>query len=460
MNIQNLITSTDSYKVSHWQQFPVNMTSTSYYIESRSEGVMLKAAGFNYLAKLLSQKITREQVEEANEMMRLHFGRDLFNYAEWMMIANLGYFPVRMVAVPEGTVIPSKHTMCVLEPTCERFSWLPGWLETTALRAVWYATSVATKSWECKKVLEKYLTQTSDLTGSEYDFVLSTRLHDFGARGSSSSESASIAGLAHLYNFQGTDTIEALVLAKTLFGVDCAGISIPAREHSTTIVYKNEDDAYLNSIEQYGTGAYACVMDSSDYKLAVLRVCKQYAEKIKEMGGCFVFRPDSGYMVDNIMYTLDLLAKYFGYTVNSKGFKVLSPHCRIIQGDGIEKPEDIEKVLAMMTRNGYSTENIAFGMGGGLHQRINRDTYKFAMKLSYIEEMDFDTGDVSGRGVSKCPKGSEWKASKSGKRRLVKIGGEFHDIDVNKGHVGELWMKTYYEDGVVYPDTLEQIRSR
>ncbi|UQJ94962.1 putative nicotinate phosphoribosyltransferase [Klebsiella phage CPRSA] len=165
--------------------------------------------------------------------------------------------------------------------------------------------------------------------------VLRTRLHDFGARGTSSAESAGIGGLAHLYNFLGTDTVEALIMAISLFedcqkafddGEMAAGISIPAREHSTTVSYgkENEDLAYKNSIEIFGEGMYACVYDSWDFKAAVRRIA-EYKDSILSKGGTLVVRPDSGDMVDNIMYALEELGRIFGYTVNSKGYKVLHP---------------------------------------------------------------------------------------------------------------------------------------
>lgn len=469
---KNLATSTDSYKASHGckpqsyvdnsvGQFPEGTTHTSYYIEARSENEEIVVAGVNFISEVLNQGISLAKVARANLIYHSHFGRDIFNYDAWKRIAVEfnGELPINLISVNEGTVVPTKNAVVVIENTHEDYPWLPGHLETFILRGIWYQTTVATKSFKCKQVIKKYLEKTSDLDGVDLKTVLDTRLHDFGARGATSEESAALGGLAHLYNFVGTDTVEALVLAQDLYNVSCAGFSIPAREHSTTISYDNEMDAYINSVNLYGKGPYSCVMDSTDYKKAVEQVCQELKEKIIEKGGTFIFRPDSGDMIDNIMYTLNILGEYFGYTVNSKGYKVLPDCVRIIQGDDINSADDIMRVLSWMKTKRWSAENIAFGMGGGLLQKVNRDTHKFAMKLSAVK--------VHGewRGVNKSPKGAEWKTSKKGILRLVvDDNGQYKTIDCLNESVADAAycaMTTYVENGVqVTKDRLFDIRHR
>lgn len=461
--LNSIITSTDSYKLSHWTQYPEGTEAVQFYIESRGGKFdEVVTAGCNYLTQILAKPVTMAQVEFARKLYKSHFGKDIFNYEGWKSIAQKGYIPVTFRAIPEGTPVPVKNAVATLESSLSD-SWIAGHLETVAVRGVWYPSSVSTLSRECKKVLSNFLDMTSDLEGADRDIVLRTRLHDFGARGASSSESAAIGGLAHLYNFLGTDTVEALILAISLYEDyelgDAAGVSIPAREHSTTISYgkENEDEAYKNSIRIFGDGLYACVYDSWDYKAAVSRIT-EYKDLILEKGGTLVVRPDSGDMVDNIMYTLQTLGNIFGYTVNSKGYKVLHNAVRIIQGDEIHGPETINRVLNWMEANKWSSENIAFGMGGGLLQEVTRDTQKYAMKLCAIK--------VNGewRSVYKCPKGSEWKASKKGWLKTITNGKEFQTIDTFTTEVPEGWvdaMVTYYSNGVVlHSDKLEEIRDR
>lgn len=428
---RNLCLNTDSYKVTHWLQFPEGATHSSYYIESRGgQYDELMFAGIKFIQKVLEKGITINDVERANAVYKAHFGADYFNYEGWMKIAVdlKGVLPIKIKSVDEGTIVPVKNVLAVIENTVEGFHWLPGWLEMFLLRAVWYQTTVATVSYECKKAIVEYYDMTSDLTGVDRLMSIKTRLHDFGGRGVSSEESAGLGGSAHLYNFIGTDTVEALIFTQELFG-DVSlmpGFSIPAREHSTTTCYgrAGEMDAYMNSITKFGKGIYACVMDSYDFENAIKAIAEgDVKDYIIEQGGTFVARPDSGNMIDNIMFALREFGKRFGYKVNSKGYKVLHPSVRIIQGDEIHSHEDIRRVLSWMEANKWSAENVAFGMGGGLLQLPNRDTLQFAMKMSAIK--------VNGVWIEvyKSPKGAEWKKSKKGLLTLIHDGKQYKTVN-------------------------------
>lgn len=436
---RNLLLMSDSYKVSHWKQFPEGTDFASYYIESRGGKYdTMMVAGTAYLNKVLSQPITKEDVEEAKEFYNKHFGKDIFNYDGFMKLVeehngNL-LNVVKILAIPEGRVVPVKTPIAVVEAS-EEFFWLVGFLETFILRTYWYASTVATESFEAKKIIYKHMQETSDLTGDDFEFTLNTRLHDFGQRGVSSGESAGIGGLSHLYNFIGSDTVEAIQLARELFDEDMAGISIPAREHSTTTSWENEDDAFENAIENFGDGVYACVMDSYDYEDALERIGTKFKDKITSKGGLFVARPDSGNPVDVVMQALESLGKNFGFDYNSKGFKVLHPSVRVIQGDGVDTQE-IARILSYMKTRGWAAENVAFGMGGGLLQHMDRDTLKFAMKCSYIEV------DHVGRDVFKAPKTDPSKASKKGRLDVTIKDGKVTTIPFNAGHESTTLLKS------------------
>lgn len=429
---RNLCLNTDSYKVTHWLQFPEGATHSSYYIESRGgEYDELMFAGIKFIQRVLEQGITVEDVERANKVYKAHFGADYFNYEGWMKIATDfdGIIPVKIKSVDEGTVVTTKQVLAVIENTVEGFHWLPGWLEMFLLRAVWYQTTVATVSYHCKKAIVEYYDMTSDLKDADRAISIKTRLHDFGGRGVSSEESAGLGGSAHLYNFVGTDTVEALIFTQELFDDSnlMPGFSIPAREHSTTTCYGRDGEmqAYENSITKFGKGIYACVMDSYSYKKAIRAICEDNVKDfIIEQGGTFVARPDSGNMIDNIMFALKEFGDRFGYTVNSKGYKVLHPSVRIIQGDEINSHEDIRRVLNWMEANKWSAENVAFGMGGGLLQKPNRDTLKFAMKMSAIKIND------QWMEVYKAPEGAEWKKSKKGRLTLLWTGKEYQTVNI------------------------------
>lgn len=440
----NLIANTDSYKFSHANQFPMGTNSVSYYIEARKEHKEIMCAGLMLLSKRIAESaklITHELIDEENEFIRSHFGRDMLDLAMWRKIADTKIIPISIHGLPEGGVYPTKIPIARIDVTDPLFVPIVGFMETMILRDVWFASTVATISHNCVKACRSFLTRTADFeTEEQMEQALSFMVHDFGARGTSSNESAAIGGMSHLYNSCGTDTFISLKLVSQLFGINNAvGYSIPAREHSTTICYGDnglltdaqEDEAYMNSIEQYGDGVYAMVMDSVDFKKSVQRVCDTMKTKIVEKGGKCVFRPDSGDMFDNIVYLLNVLGETFGYTVNSKGFKILHPSVGVIQGDGIDKPETVAQLLNFIELRGWSAQNVAFGMGGGLLQKFDRDTYSFVMKMSAIRVND------TWKRVCKNPKDAAWKKSKSGileACRDEKTGkiGYFDHLDFNE----------------------------
>jgi nicotinamide phosphoribosyltransferase len=211
------------------------------------------------------------------------------------------------------------------------------------------------------------------------------KLHDFGARGVSSLESAGLGGAAHLVNFMGTDTVAGVLTARAYYHEPMAGFSIPAAEHSTITSWgrEREVDAYANMLRQFAKpgSLVAVVSDSYDIYTAI----REYwgttlRQQVIDSGATVVIRPDSGDPVEVVHQCLELLDEAFGSTVNGKGYKVLN-HVRLIQGDGVD-PDSIRAILERITEAGYATDNIAFGMGGGLLQKLNRDTQKFALKCS------------------------------------------------------------------------------
>lgn len=385
----NVITATDGYKLLHHLQFPEGHTSSSYYGEARIGGKYkeVTVAGLKYVCKLLeASPVTWEDFEEAEAVLGDYIigEHEGWNKEGWRTIITEfgGKLPVEIRVAPEGLIVPEGNVLYTVEATDPRFAWLPGHLEGLVLQNAWYGTTVATHSRECLRVIHEYMLKTSDNMDK-----LPLMLNDFGFRGASSTESAAAGGYAHLLNSKGSDTLPGVILTRDLFpefkGV--AGYTIPAREHSTTTIYgtslEGDKKAYENSIKNFGKGIYACVMDSVDYKASVKMVAQTMRRDIVSSGGTFVARPDSGNACDNIVYALKTLGKEFGYTKNTKGYKVLNPHCAVIQGDGLESPEDFRAICNWVEANGWSICNLAFGMGGGLLQKVDRDMQRFAQKM-------------------------------------------------------------------------------
>jgi nicotinamide phosphoribosyltransferase len=306
---------------------------------------------------------------------------------------------------------------------------------------------VATQSKSIKKVILDYLEKTGDPAAIDF------KLHDFGARGVSSLESAGIGGAAHLVNFMGTDTITGLLYAREYYNAGIAGFSIPAAEHSTITSWgrDNEVDAYRNMLTQFAKqgSIVAIVSDSYDVFNAVDKLWgEELKQQVIDSGATVVIRPDSGDPLIICRQLIQKLAAKFGTTTNAKGFRVLN-NVRLIQGDGVNE-HTIRMILGDFMVHGFSADNIAFGMGGALLQQIDRDTQKFAMKCS--------SAKINGVwvDVQKDPITDSGKKSKAGRVTLWQSGGEFASGVTppsgwtDKGFGG--WteaMQTVYRDGQI-----------
>lgn len=410
----NFILQTDSYKVSHKDQYPEGTTNVYSYFESRG-GTFDRIVFFGLqciLRKhLVGVRVTMDTILEAQRVLSVHLDPDAMNTDGWNHVVNDhdGKLPLSIHAVPEGTRIPISTPIMTVVNTCAQCYWLTNYVETTLVRT-WYPTTVATLSREIKEVI------LADLVKSGDPNLIDFKLHDFGYRGSSSEESAGIGGMAHLVNFMGTDTMIALRYAMEYYDTtDMPAFSIPAAEHSTITSWGRDDevDAYRNMLNLYGgkTPLFAVVSDSWDIYAACERIWGGILkDEVVALAGksTLIIRPDSGDPPSVVTRVLDILGKQFGYTENTKGFKVLPPYVRVIQGDGINY-DTIGAILTAMMGAGWSADNIAFGMGGGLLQEINRDTQEFAFKCSSIT--------VSGeeRDVWKEPVTMSSKNSKRGR---------------------------------------------
>lgn len=418
----NIILMTDSYKVSHWKQYPPKTTGVFSYFESRGgEYLTTTFFGLSYIIQryLAGRVVTREKIEEAAAYFSEHFGSDaLFNRAGWERIVDVhgGKLPVVIKAVPEGTTVPTGNVLFTIENTDPELPWLVNYLETLLVQ-LWYPTTVCTQSRKMKQIIRNAMIASgADLAGLPF------KLHDFGYRGSTSVESAGIGGAAHLVNFMGTDTLAALKVATEYYREPHAGFSIPAAEHSTITAWGkgNERAAYENMLDQYPTGLVAVVSDSYDIYNAVENIWgTELLEKVCARDGTLVIRPDSGHPPDVIERLLNILNEKFGSTCTATGHKVLNPKVRLIQGDGIDL-DMLATILWRMVDKGWSIDNIAFGSGGGLLQKVNRDTCKFAMKCSAVEV------DGTWHPVMKNPVGDASKKSKSGRIALCYTDGRYY----------------------------------
>lgn len=457
----NRVIDTDSYKVSHFLQYPPGTTRVHSYLESRGSKREYKETVFFGLQYILQNyfaaPVTRAEIEEANEIICAH-GLP-FPYEQWKRLLEKhgGRLPLRIRAVAEGSVVPLKNALMTVENTDDEFFWLVSWFETQLMRA-WYPITVATQSFYLKRDIYKFLQETADDADAEINF----KLHDFGARGVSSQESAAIGGAAHLVSFQGTDTMAALLLLRKFYRSEMPGFSIPAAEHSTITSWgrDNETDAYRNMLRQFAQPGrtVAVVSDSWNIYNAVEHIWGEtLRQAVINSGATVVIRPDSGEPVEVVTKVCALLAEKFGTTTNGKNYRVLN-NVRIIQGDGVN-PDSIRAILESLKAKGFSASNIAFGMGGALLQKVDRDTLEFAYKCSAIK--------VAGgwRDVYKQPITDTGKNSKRGKLDLIRDeNGAFKTVRIENADetaLPETALRTAFENGeVLLDESFDAIRQR
>lgn len=457
----NLILMTDSYKFTHWKQYPPGTEYVMSYFESRGCDIPgwndTVFFGLQYLLKeYFTKPITQQDIDEAEEFVAQHLGsKELFNREGWEHILNAhgGYLPLKIKAVPEGTRVPLSNVLMTVENTDPKCWWLTNYVETILVQ-LWYPITVASYSKEVKKILISALEQTG--TPELIDF----KFHDFGYRGVSSIEGAALGGAAHLLNFMGTDTVRGIELLKEYYEGGICGFSIPAAEHSTITSWgkENEVESFRNMLTQFNEGLVAVVSDSYDIYNACSYLWGQLLkEEVVNRKGTLVIRPDSGDPATTVLKVLEILGQKFGYTTNNKFFNVLPPYIRIIQGDGVNY-ESIKKILATMMQHRWSADNIAFGCGGKLLQDHTRDDYKFAFKCCNV------TINGNDQPVSKSPVGDRSKASKGGRLILTKnsLGGFSTIESKNIKPSGQIVVtRDVFRNGkLLVDDNLKNIRER
>jgi len=480
---QNLILASDGYKYSHHRFYGAEMTKMISYCESR--GGKFSETVFYGLQIFLKQylegiAITTEEIDQAQEILGSQlgiFGRDdVFDRSKFDYIVEKhgGKLPIAIKAVPEGTVVNTKNVLFVIESLDDNCAWLTNFLESLLLQ-VWYPITVATLSREVKKIVLKAFNKCTSYDEATIDFLVQFVLNDFGFRGTSSVQSASVGGSAHLVNFRGSDTVVASDLIREMYNTNTVyGLSIPATEHSIMTLKGEEGelDMMRRVLTTFPTGLVACVSDSYN----IFRACSQYwgqdlidliLSRPATPGNQLVIRPDSGHVIRTLKEIFSILFDKFGYTVNEKGYKVLPPQVRVIQGDGVNLNSIIE-IYQMLEDEKISPENLALGMGGKLLQAdIDRDTQNFATKacsaivdgkkvdiIKSPTEMDAD-GNIS----------QSFKKSKKGELKLVlnddgRTYRTVTSLDAEYDHVKDELVPVFRMGEILVDYGFEEIRER
>jgi nicotinamide phosphoribosyltransferase len=389
---------------------------------------------------------------------------------------SLGYLPLCIRALPEGTLCPIRVPYMVMYNTDKRFPWLVTYIESLFSCEAWQATTSATIAYEFRKMLDKFALDTV----GNVDFV-PFQAHDFSMRGMTSLESAIKSGQGHLLSFVGTDTIPSIVDLEKYYNADVenelVGTSVYATEHSIQCAY-NDDYEYIRSLieDKFPTGIISIVCDGYDFWNVITVIIPQLKEKILDRNGKLVLRPDSGNPADIVCGTfkphhrdykerrfgeemglIESLWEIFGGTVNSMGYKELDPHIGAIYGDGITY-ERAREICQRLKDKGFASTNVVFGVGSFTYQYQTRDTFGHALKTTY------NMRDGEHLMIFKDPKTDDGtKKSLKGTVIVKEVNGELVAFDggvsVETTDPDDLLVEIFRDGEVVREYTLEDIRT-
>lgn len=505
---------TDFYKVNHAPMFPdgtVRVESNLTPRKSRLPGInKIVVFGIQFwILEFLIYQWNRTffglpkhiAIARYKRLMDYTLGKDRVSMKYLEDLHDLGYMPLEIRALPEGTLCPIGVPCLTITNTVDHAYWLVNYLETILSCTVWQPITSATIAHEYKKLLTKYALET---TGSD-EFV-KFQGHDFSMRGMSSLESACTSGAGHLLSFVGTDTIPAISFLESYYGanveLELVGTSVPATEHSVMCMGTKggEQATFERLLDLYPEGILSVVSDTWDLWEVLTEYLPNLKEKILARNGKLVIRPDSGDPVDIICGTvptvlklsdvdnpismapqkgvIECLWEIFGGKINEYGYKELDPHVGAIYGDSITL-ERADAICRRLKDKGFASTNIVFGIGSYTYQHNTRDTFGFAVKATYGEVMEWvdiqeRPGDPPlrkmlvpvGREIFKAPiTDSGEKKSAKGLLKVIKLDtGELKLVQQctkEQQNESNNELKVVFRDGkLLVNQTLQEIRNR
>lgn len=472
----------DFYKAVHAEMLPKGITkSVSYFTPRMSrvnrwdKVVMFGLQGFikTYLIDYFNEEFFNKPFDEAiSEYMRImnaSLSKDAYKYDKIMKLHKLGYLPIEIIALPEGTLVPMHVPMFGITNTHPDFAWLPQALESLNSAEMWHPMLAATVGYTYRQIVNKYYDLTCD------DNISRARaLGSFDFRGEECLQSAVKAGAGWCLSFLNTATVPTIPYLEQMYNCDCTkepvAFGSPSTEHSvmcSNYAVDGDEETFIRRAltEIYPNTSFSCVCDSYDYWNVVDNILPNLRKEIMEHNGCFLVRGDSGDPVEVVTKTVFRLWEHFGGTINSKGYKVLDPHIKAIYGDSItvQRCEEIYKIL---TKNGFACSNVALGVGSfsfqcieedGILKPFTRDTFSSCIKATYCE--------IDGKPypIFKNPKDCGFKKSQKGCCIVYKNddGYVYFDGYTWEEAQGEVnLLKTIFKDGkMIREQSLAEIRN-
>ena len=475
----------DFYKAVHAEMLPKNITkSVSYFTPRMSrvkrwdKVVMFGLQGFiktyliDYFNNEFFNKPFDEVMGEYRRIMDATLGKNAYKIEKVEALHRLGYLPIQIVSLPEGTVVPMHVPMFGITNTHPDFAWLPQSLESLISAEMWHPMLAATVGATYREIVNEYYDKTCD------DNVPRARaLGAFDFRGEECLESAVKAGAGWCLSFLNTATVPTIPYLEEVYNCDCTkepvAFGSPSTEHSvmcSNYAVDGDEITLLRRLltEIYPNTSFSAVLDSYDYWNIIDNVLPQLRDEIMNHNGCMLMRGDSGDCVEVVTKTVFKLWEHFGGTINSKGYKVLDPHVKAIYGDSItvQRCEEIYKILE---ENGFACSNVALGVGSfsfqcieedGILKPFTRDTFSSCIKATYCE--------IAGKPtpIFKNPKDGGFKKSQKGCCVVHEINeaGDlvFEDEKTWKEAVNDKYnlLDTIFVDGKITKEfTLTEVRN-
>lgn len=477
----------DFYKAVHAEMLPKNITkSVSYFTPRMSrvkrwdKVVMFGLQGFiktyliDYFNEEFFDKPFEEIIYEYKRIMDASLGKDAYKIDKIESLHKLGYLPIEIVALPEGTIVPMHVPMFGITNTHKDFAWLPQSLESLISAEMWYPMLAATVGMTYRGIVNHYY----DLT-CEDNIPRSKALGAFDFRGEECLESAVKAGAGWCLSFLNTATVPTIPYLEKNYFCDCTKESVaygsPSTEHSvmcSNYAVDGDEITLLRRLltEIYPNTSFSAVLDSYDYWNIIDNILPQLKTEIMNHNGCMLMRGDSGDCVEVVTKTVFKLWEEFGGTVNSKGYKVLDPHVKAIYGDSITV-QRCEEIYRILMKNGFACSNVALGVGSfsfqcieedGVLKPFTRDTFSSCIKATYCE--------INGKPfpIFKNPKDGGFKKSQKGCCRVyTRCDGSIYYEDeltweqaIKSGKHGNMLIPVFKDGELLKEQSLKEIRDR
>lgn len=473
----------DFYKAVHSDMLNSKMTkSMSYYtprmsrVDRWNKVVMFGLQMFcktwliDYFNDYFFNMPKDEVVGEYKRVLDASLGAGIYDYHKIEKLHNLGYLPIEIIALPEGTVVPVHVPMFGITNTHPDFAWLPQALESLISAEMWYPQITATVGKTYREIVNKYY----DIT-CEDNVSRERALGAFDFRGDMCVDAALKAGAGWCMSFVNTATVPVIPYLEEMFNADCTKEEVAfgavSTEHfvmCSNYAVDGDEETFLRKMltELYPDTSFSCVLDSYDYWNVIDNILPKLHREIMEHNGCMLMRGDSGDCVEVVTKTVFKLWEQFGGTVNSKGYKVLDPHVKAIYGDSITV-QRCEEIYQILMENGFACSNVALGVGSfSMHcieennvlKPFTRDTFSSCIKACYAE--------VDGKcyPIFKNPKDGGFKKSQKGlcyvyrnENGELAYKDEYTSENIPDGNL----LETVFKDGKLIKEyTLKEIRER